>query len=143
MVGKGELWTRMDERPRRLAAELTGADLPTSPGVYAWYRDGEPVYSGRAIGRDGLKGRVWGNHLKTGHDLSRSSFRRNVCEHLGIAPVATTKIRPTAMTPDNVVPVNTWIRECEVAWIEFPSGTEAAHFEKSLHAEWLPPMSKR
>lgn len=98
----GNLWNTMNDRPRRSARSLSGSDVPTSPGVYAWYRDGTPIYVGRAIGRDGLRGRVWKNHLQTGNDLSRSSFRRNVCEHLGIAPTSKTTIRPTVMT----VPVN-------------------------------------
>jgi len=77
---QGDLWHRMHVQPRRAAASLTGREVRTRPGVYAWYREGEPVYSGRAIGADGLHGRIWKNHLKTGDNLSRSSFRRNVCE---------------------------------------------------------------
>ena len=95
---QGNLWQRMNNQPRRSAASIARNDVPAQPGVYAWYRDGVAVYSGRALGAEGLKGRIWGNHLKTGEDLSRSSFRRNVCEHLGIAPTSTTTIRPTVMT---------------------------------------------
>jgi hypothetical protein len=129
----------MHFEPRRAAASLTGKDIPTRPGVYAWYREGEPVYSGRAIGA----GRIWKNHLKTGDDLSRSSFRRNVCEHLGIAPTSKTTVRPTLMTAADIEPVNRWIRECEVAWIECQSAAEAEALEKALHAEWMPPLSRR
>lgn len=140
---QGNLWSRMNSERRRTVRGLAKVDFPTVPGVYAWYRDGEPVYSGRAIGEAGVQGRIWGNHLKTGADLSRSSFRRNVCEHLGIAPTSKTRIRPTVMTPADVSPVNSWIRECSLAWIEFGLKTEAAEFEKALHAEWLPPLSRR
>lgn len=140
---QGNLWRRMHGQRRRRAADLLKLDVPTAPGVYAWYRDGEAIYSGRAIGKAGLQGRIWGNHLKTGADLSRSSFRRNVCERLGIAPTSRTMIRPTVMTPADVAPVNAWIRECWLAWIAFDVDAEAADFEKALHAEWVPPLSKR
>jgi hypothetical protein len=103
---QGDLWHRMHVQPRRAPASLTGKDIPTRrPGVYAWYREGEPVYSGRATGANGLHGRIWKNHLKTGDDLSRSSFRRNVCEHLAIAPTSTTTVRPTLMTAADIEPV--------------------------------------
>ena len=133
----------MHGRPRRAATGLVRHDVPTSPGVYAWYRNGEPVYSGRAIGADGLRDRVWSNHLKTGNDLTRSSFRRNVCAYLGIAPTTKTTIRPTVLTANDVEPVNRWIRECEVAWIECASASEAEELERSLHHEWTPPLSRR
>lgn len=142
-MAQGNLWERMNSQPRHAAAALTGKDVPTGPGVYAWYSEGEPVYSGRALGADGLHGRVWKNHLKTGSDLSRSSFRRNVCEHLGIAPTSRTTVRPTVITATEVAPVNAWIRGCEVAWIECQSASEAAALEKALHAEWMPPLSRR
>ena len=54
----GPLWQRMNGQPRRAADQLVRADVPTSPGVYAWYREGKPVYSGRAIGAGGLRARV-------------------------------------------------------------------------------------
>jgi hypothetical protein len=133
----------MNGQPRRAAASLTGKDVPTRPGVYAWYRQGEPVYSGRALGGDGLRGRIWKNHLIAGNDLSRSSFRRNVCEHLGIAPTSKTILRPTVLTAADIDPVNRWIRECEVAWMECQSARDAKALEKALHAEWMPPLSRR
>ena len=133
----------MSAQPRHAATSLKGKDVPTRPGVYAWYRDGEPIYSGRALGTEGLHGRVWKNHLKTNADLSRSSFRRNVCEDLGIAPTSKTRVRPTLMTAAEVEPVNRWIRECEVAWIECDSSADAESLERELHAEWLPPLSRR
>lgn len=133
----------MNERPRHAASALSKGDIPQAPGVYAWYRDGAAVYAGRAVGADGLQGRIWSNHLGTRPDLSRSSFRRNVCEHLGIASTERTRIRPTVMAPADVQPVNEWIRACEVAWVACESDDEAKRLEKALLAEWLPPLSKR
>ena len=142
-MGQAAAWRRMNSQLRHRAAELSRPDVPTMLGVYAWYRDGVPVYSGRAIGEAGLQERIWGNHLKRGTDLSRSSFRRNVCEHLGIAPTSRTRLRPTVLTAEDVEPVNAWIRDCEVAWIACVSSTEAARLEQTLHGEWMPPLSRR
>jgi hypothetical protein len=142
-VAKEVLWDRMNGQPRRMAGELSSRDIPARPGVYAWYRDGEPVYSGRATGTSGLRGRIWGKHLKYDDDLSRSSLRRNVCEYLGIAATSKTRVRPTLMTAADVEPVNRWIRDCEVAWIECDTSEGAKALEKALHAEWLPALSRR
>jgi hypothetical protein len=142
-MARGKLWQRMSAQPRHAAASLTAKDIPRRPGVYAWYHEGQPVYSGRALGRDGLYGRIWKNHLETSNDLSRSSFRRNVCEQLGIAATTKTTVRPTLMTPADIAPVNRWIRECEVAWIECRAADEVEALEKALHAEWMPPLSRR
>jgi hypothetical protein len=141
-VTSGPLWARMNAQPRRSAAALLQSDVPTTPGVYVWYRDGEPLYAGRAVGRAGLQERIWGDHLRTGHDLSRSSFRRIVCDHLGIAPTSRTTLRPTLMTAAEVEPLNRWIRECEVAWVECNSPKEAERLEKMLRAEWMAPLSR-
>ena len=143
-MDKGRLWTTMDTQVRRRATAVTGPRMvPNTPGVYAWYREGVAVYVGRAIGRNGLQGRVWKDHLRTGSNLSRSSFRRNVCNHLGIASTARTRIRPTVMTPAEVAPVNTWVSECEVSWIECKSDREASDLEARMKAEWKPPLTQR
>ncbi len=145
----GPLWTEMMALVRHRSDTLVGREVPTSVGVYAWIRSGSPVYSGRAVGADGLRERIWKNHLAKGLDLSRSSFRRNVCASLGIADTSVTTIRPTRLTEEDVAPVNDWIRQCEVAWRVFdtgdrPADVEAAkRFEKALHLEWRPPLSRR
>jgi hypothetical protein len=139
----GSTWDNMNNQSRRSASTLTGRDVPTEPGVYAWYRDSQPIYAGRACGAAGLRGRVWKNHLGTGADLSRSSFRRNVCEYLGIAPTSRTTIRPTVMTANDVQPVNKRIQGCEIAWITATDSDDAKQLELSLLAEWMPPLSRR
>lgn len=138
----GPLWTRMNAQPRRPVAGLRNAQIPSSPGVYAWYRNGAPVYAGVAAGGEGLHGRL-GEHLGAGNDLTRSSFRRNVCELLGIAPTTVSRIRPTVLTPAQVAPVNAWISVCEVAWLECSSPDEADGFEKALLREQKPPLNRR
>ncbi|HVE46426.1 MAG TPA: hypothetical protein VNA57_06730 [Acidimicrobiales bacterium] len=125
---------------------VTGFDpdvVPTQPGVYAFYRDGEPVYVGRAIASGGLQRRMKTQHLKTGNDLSWSAFRRNVAEHLGIAPSTVTKQRPPQLTEEQVAPVNDWIGGCEVRWISCATEAEATQLEIDLKNEWKPPLTKR
>lgn len=139
----GPLWTAMNTRQRQPANELSRRDVPQAPGVDAWYHDDEPVYAGRALGTSGLRGRVWANHLATGADLSRSSFRRNVCEHLAIAPTSTTRIRPSVMKESEVAAVNEWVRSCEFAWTVCGTSDEASRLERELLAEWKPPLSRR
>lgn len=140
---RGPIWTALDAQPRYPVSTLRRADLPESPGVYAWYRGGDAMYSGRATGRGGIRDRVWNSHLKTGPDLSRSSFRRNVCEHLGIGKSALTRQRPAVLSAAAVEPLNLWIRSCDVTWLVCLTADSARELEKNLHAEWLPPLSKR
>lgn len=139
----GPLWSAMNVRPRRAAHGLSGSDVPTAHGVYAWYRDDSPIYVGVAAGLEGVRGRVWKDHLSIGIDLSRSSFRRNVCELLGIAATARTSIRPSVMTVDQVTPVNDWIRSCEISWITCASAAAAADLESRMKHEWKPILTKR
>jgi hypothetical protein len=47
------------------------------------------------------------------------------------------------MRAEEVSAVNRWIRELEVAWLEFPTPGEAIAFERELLGEWMPPLSKR
>ena len=129
----------MNNATRYSAASVTRPSLPNVPGVYTWYRDGEPVYAGKATS---LKTRIW-THLATTPDLSRSAFRRDVCDHLGVANTSITKQRPTRLIEADVEPVNKWIRECEVGWLELESPSEAESFEDRLLAEWKPPLNRR
>ena len=142
MAAPGSAWQKVSAQPRRTPGSLSRADFPSRPGVYAWFRDGRPVYAGVAAGSQGLKSRLW-THLDTGLDLSRSAFRRNVLEHLGIATVAMARQRPSALTSAQVAAVNQWIRECELAWIECASDQEAKTLEVALLAEARPPLNRR
>lgn len=137
----GPLWQRMLQQPRLSARTITRADIPTSPGVYAWFRDGEPVYVGRAKAKGGLRKRLAGNHLKVGPDLSKSAFRRNVCESIGVADTSITRFQP--LTAAQTETVNAWVAGCEVAWIECSTPEEAATLETDLKYEWKPPLTKR
>ena len=82
-------------------------------------------------------------HLGVGLDLSRSSLRRNVAEHVLNIPTSVTRRRPSSMTLEQVATINAWIRDLEVTWIELPTNAEAIAFERELLREWMPPLSKR
>jgi hypothetical protein len=107
-----------------------------------WFGSDAPVYAGKASGRGGLRDRI-GKHLGLGTDLSRSSLRRNVAEHLLGIPTSVSRQRPSAIRTDEADQVNAWISALELAWVEFATPAEAIAFERSLLAEWMPPLSKR
>lgn len=134
----------MGERPRTPAADLTERQVPKEPGVYALYRDGDPVYVGKA---SSLRDRFWKSHMGTGPDLTRSALRRNVAQHLGFAhSVATKAARPPArpvLTDEQLAATNAWIVECDVAWIVCSSADEAEELEDRMKQEWIPPLTKR
>lgn len=138
----GHAWEQMLPRPRAIARGILVQSIPESPGVYAWFKSSEPVYAGRAIGSGGLRERLR-KHLATGPDLSRSSLRRNVAEHVLGVPTSVSRSRPSVVTSEQVEAVNQWIETLEVTWIEFATATEAAAFERTLLHEWMPPLSKR
>lgn len=105
---------------RHAVSGLTADTVPLAPGLYAWWpRDGpdHPVYVGRALGQKGLRGRIWGQHLRptyleprpekaTARDaaqllhgvvdgkgrpvVERSAFRKNVARAHVLAPGAPT-----------------------------------------------------
>ena len=128
--------------PRVLVPEIEVRSVPESPGVYAWFRSSEPIYAGKASGGGGLRERV-GKHLGVGPDLSRSSLRRSVAEHILGVPTSVSRQRPSVMTSEQVSEVNDWIRELEVTWLEFPTPRDAVEFERELLREWMPLLSKR
>lgn len=138
----GRLWAVMDSQRPHLVSELALSNVPTLPGVYAFYRDYAAVYVGRAVTATGLRSRLR-THTATGVDLSHSSFRRNVAEHLEVAPTSVTRRRPPVLAAREVEPVNAWIRTCEVRWQTATSIDEAKQLENSMKAEWKPPLTKR
>lgn len=133
----------MNERPRQRAGSLQRDDVPSLPGVYVFYRDGTPVYVGRAVAQGGLRRRLMGNHLRTAPDLSRSTLRRSVVAELGIATRAQAAARPTQLTQEQVQPANEWLADCEVTWAGCATGDEAAQLEDALRVEWMPRLNRR
>lgn len=130
----------MDRQQRRRARRLAASDVPRRPGVYAWYRQGRPVYVGKA---DNLHGRAWGDHMGTGASMGSSAFRRNVAERLGFGSSADIKEKRVRLSPDQLADVRSWILRCSVAWIECSTIAEAVKLEQAMKQEWMPPLTKR
>ena len=138
----GPAWKRIVELPRVPVPNIEVRSIPGRPGVYAWFRSGAAIYAGKASGRGGLRERLC-KHLGGGLDLSRSSLRRNVAEHLLNVPTSASRQRPSVMTSEQVSIINEWISGLEVTWLEFSTPAEAVAFERELLREWMPPLSKR
>lgn len=85
--------------------EIEVRAIPDRPGVYAWFRSAEPIYAGKASGGGGLRERI-GKHLGMGPDLSRSSLRRNVAEHVLFVPTSVSRKRPSVMSSELVSRIN-------------------------------------
>lgn len=133
----GEPWQRVLSRPRRLASGVARGDIPSQPGVYAWFRDGQCVYVGKA---SDLRFRL-STHLGTSLDLSRSTLRSWVAvRELGLSR-AHTRQRPTVMTAEQVAVVNAWMRGCDLAWESTATREGAAALEAELLAAWRPPIN--
>lgn len=136
------LWEHMDAQRGHDVRSFKVERAPTAPGVYAFYRGGAAVYVGRAVTESGIRSRLR-THTATGVDLSHSSFRRNVAEHLGVAPTSVTRARPPQLTLEQVEPVNKWISGCTIRWVEATTVDEARQLEEDMKAEWKPPLTKR
>ena len=107
-------WADLESARRHQPATLERDRVPDEPGVYAWFRDGNRMYVGKA---DSLRDRVCGNHLGQSKAPTGSAFRRNVAEHLGYGSSAAIKKRELELTAEQLVKVRTWILSCEVAWL--------------------------
>ncbi|MGY6497620.1 MAG: nuclear transport factor 2 family protein [Microcella sp.] len=136
----GGKWATMKKLPRQRAADIDPAAIPTSKGVYVWFRDGEPVYVGEALGRRGLRGRL-SAHLSQNVDMSHSTLRASVAvAELGITRKVA-RSRPTTLTDEQAAVVNAWIADCEVAWQECADSGEAHQLETELLRESRPPLN--
>ena len=100
----GPASARMLALPRTSVLEIDIKSVPRAPGVYAWFRQGAPVYGGKASGEGGLRDRI-GKHLGLELDLSRSSLRRNVAEHLLSVPTVKSARAVYEMNPSSGVSV--------------------------------------
>jgi hypothetical protein len=133
------LWAQMNARQRLRCADVVQTHLPTAPGVYAFYRDNQPVYVGKAAD---LRSRLWHNHLRRSASMRNSAFRRNVAHEFGIATAADIKALRYATTAEDAARVTEWICGCEVAWIECESETDAAALETAMKLELKPRLTK-
>lgn len=135
---RGQLWKEMEAQSRCLVSDLERSKIPVDPGVYSFFREGEPIYVGKA---GSLQPRV-GRHCGKGKSMRGSAFRRNVADHLGIATA--NDIYKARYQPDTeeLEKIRGFIEECEVAWITRPTEPEAVQLETDLKSEWMPPLTR-
>lgn len=131
-------WQVLLGRPRHPSIRLARGDIPTVPGVYAWFKHGSCVYVGKATD---LRSRL-SRHRSTSLDLSRSTLRASVA----VAEVGVTRhharSRPSVMTPEEIAVVTAWFNSAEVAWVECRTPAEASALEDRLRSGWLPPLNR-
>ena len=130
-------WAALLSATRFATGTLSRSEIPRSPGVYAWFRDGECVYVGKA---SNLRRRI-GTHLSTSLDLSRSTLRASVAvTTLGITRKHA-RSRPTVMTPEQIAVVTAWFAAAEVNWLECKTRDEAHSLEGRLRKSWMPSLN--
>lgn len=133
----GERWDSALRKVVSQALPIDSGGVPAEPGIYIWFRDGKPIYVGKARGAEGLRQRLRA-HFSSSPDLSRSTLRASVAvAQLGVSR-SVARQRPSVMTPEQVAVVNQWLAGCEVGWIVCDSAIAASHLEEELRGEWLP-----
>lgn len=95
-------------QPLHPVAELSAADIPAEPGVYAWYRRGRLFYVGES--RRGIRSRLWGNHLRG--NARGSTLRNKVAKAFDFSPVGFRAYGPSAEQS-----ISTKLLECEVRFL--------------------------
>jgi GIY-YIG catalytic domain len=118
-------------QPLRGVAELIAVDIPSEPGIYAWYRDGTLFYVGES--RRGLRSRLWGNHL--GGNARSSTLRNKVAKSFGFPAIGPRKYGPEAEQA-----ISSKLRECGLRFLAVP--IEAiAEAQSDLISKLDPPMN--
>ncbi len=119
------------QQPLHSVAELSAADIPVEPGVYAWYRRGRLFYVGES--HRGLRSRLWGNHLRG--NARGSTLRNKVAKTFDFPP---TGFR--AYGKDAEETISGKLLECEVRFL--PVALELIdQVQADLIRELDPPMN--
>lgn len=136
----GDEWKLVLSQVKPRPIPVPRAEIPTDPGIYIWFRDGQPIYVGEGLGAKGLRRRL-SSHFSKGADLSRSTLRASVAvAQLGIDR-SVARQRPSLVNADQIAVVNQWLASCELGWIAFEGPEEAHALEVRLRDEWLPPLN--
>lgn len=109
---------------------------PTSPGVYVWFRDNEPVYVGIGVN---LRRRLT-DHRSTSTRPRKSTLRASV----GV--LATGLPRTVLRVDKRYVPaeaalIDAWLDGCELTWVATPSRHHAKQIEADLLREAMPMLN--
>jgi hypothetical protein len=118
-------------QPLRGVVNLRAADIPSEPGIYAWYCARRLFYVGES--RRGLRSRLWGNHLRG--NARGSTLRNKVAKSFGFPAIG-----PRAYGPEAEQAINSKLRECELRFLAVP--VEAiAEAQSGLISKLDPPMN--
>jgi hypothetical protein len=113
--------------------------FPAAPGIYVWFRDGEPWYLG--VAEVSLRQRL-GRHLRpTPGSVRGTTLKRSVAQLLGIATRAESAKR--VLTQAEVDRIVAWLQGCELAWWVLPDQGSARAAETVLLGELRPPLNRR
>lgn len=130
----------MSKRLRTPVVDCFPSRLPAGAGVYSIWRDGTPVYVGKA---KSLAARLGRAHRGRGLSMGNSALRRNVAEHLGFGSADVIKKGDRRLSPGEVAQVNEYLDACEAAWIVTTDEAAALRLETEFKEEFTPLLTKR
>jgi GIY-YIG catalytic domain len=125
-----EARTLLRQSPRRVA-DLTAADFPDEPGIYAWSRSGKLFYVGES--RRGLRSRLWGNHIRG--NARGSTLRNKVAKCFGFPPIG---VRAYGSQAEQEI--SSKLRECDLSFLVVPIEV-LAEAQGDLISTLDPPMN--
>lgn len=129
-------WADVRQAPRSDASLAHVLSAPLAPGVYLWWREGEPVYLGKATS---LRRRL-SVHRRTKTRPEKSTLRASVGAVVTGEPRATLRQRGRYVD-EEAVQIDAWLDGCELSWIEAETAADAVLLEKALLAQWRPPLN--
>lgn len=106
------------------AAKLDLDEVPETPGLVAWFRDGVCIYLSAS---SNLRRRIT-EHLSTSQDLTRSNLRARVAvDVLGVD-----RARARRISQEQADAVAEWLRRCDVGWLVTDRRSDAARLRTQL-----------
>ncbi|RIJ76945.1 hypothetical protein D1871_08140 [Nakamurella silvestris] len=130
-------WNQMRLLPRISTSVLATAEIPSGPGVFVWFRNGEPVQVGKATGPGGLRRQL---QPPTGAEPDDGASRWERAGHrittFGREQLAA--IRRSVGSRTQAERVESFIAESSVAWLEMSDTTTTRAAWKALMTDWQP-----
>jgi hypothetical protein len=118
-------------QPFYAVSRLHPADIPTEPGVYAWYRRGRLFYIGET--HRGLRSRLWGNHIRG--NTRGSTLRNKVAKAFGFEPSDRREYGAAAESQ-----ISAKLQECEVRLLALRPD-QVSDAQQKLIDRFDPPMN--
>lgn len=129
-------WDQIRLLPRAVASREHARTAPREPGVYIWFREGEPVYLGKAAI---LRGRL-GTHRRTTTRPSQSTLRATIGALVTAQPRMVLREKGRYVEAEALL-IDTYLDGCELAWVTTERPADAALLERALIAAWRPPLN--